>query len=145
MPAASRGIMLATHGQPLVDTRQARLTVHHPTAKSYTAGAASGMAVWDFSTREPMSQPRPTCCRQHLRNSPRASCEQRLRPRSQGKLDQANGTAQASGCFGVPWIVVEETFLVRIGWSYRLAASTSRPGSGFLIEPISRISPCDDL
>lgn len=41
-----------------------------------------------------------------------------LETRRPSRVDRANAAAEASGCFGVPWFIVDgEAFSARTGWS----------------------------
>lgn len=113
MVAASRGISMAARGRPLANATLARLAVHHLNARSYAAGASFGMAVWDrfFGQGADISTEEDLLQAGHAQISPGELRTVLQNEAARKAFEQANETAQASGCFGVPWFVVEgETF-----------------------------------
>jgi 2-hydroxychromene-2-carboxylate isomerase len=124
MVAESHGIALAERGQRLADAKLAKLAVHYLNARNYDVGAAFCMVVWDrffgqgidISTEDQLFQ----AGHEYISmNELEMVCEDKA---ANAALDQANVAAHASGCFGVPWFVIDgEVFfgqdrLELIGW-----------------------------
>jgi 2-hydroxychromene-2-carboxylate isomerase len=107
--AASRGIPLAPHYHPSANAKLARLAVHYLNARNFSDGAAFGMAVWDryfghgadISTKEDLLQ----AGHEHISMSELGMA--RENEAAIAALDRANAAAEMSGCFGVPWFIVD--------------------------------------
>jgi 2-hydroxychromene-2-carboxylate isomerase len=110
MVAASRGIAMKRPVRGLSDTRLAKLVVHHLNAQGYDRGAAFGLAVWNrfFEDGVDISSEQDLLGAAGDQISLRDLQEAASSDLAANSFAQASEAAQASGCFGVPWIIVDD-------------------------------------